>query len=250
LQQLDRNEQLPHDTLLKVFRLGQTPCPPTCGTKGSKGSKDNPECFHGLMPAEGSFRKKGLWQKEPVLGQLGHDPADDKRQVSSTQHCSSTTAAHSMLRRCHLVTSMRLFSLLLYSQVQLSWRSPCGLVIPASYVFASRRIHQAFKPLMLSCMFHAGARCACWPAQPGQHLLRERSHAVPASNPGVQARAVRAGARAGRAGCDTSAAVRTSTASSRQPEGMQQLQQHKTAGSMDCCLFVFWGGRYNGCVVS
>jgi ubiquitin carboxyl-terminal hydrolase 48 len=105
LQQLDRNEQLPHDTLLKVFKLGQTPCPPACGTKGSKGSKDNPECFHGLMPAEGSFRKKGLWQKEPVLGQLGHDPADDKRQVSSTQHCSSTTAVHSMLQKSHLVPS-------------------------------------------------------------------------------------------------------------------------------------------------
>ncbi|WIA08663.1 hypothetical protein OEZ85_008090 [Tetradesmus obliquus] len=80
LQLLDLDQQLPRETLLKVFKLGQTPCPPACGTKG-KGSKDNPECFHGLMPAEGSFRKKGLWQKEPILGQLGHDPADDKRQA-------------------------------------------------------------------------------------------------------------------------------------------------------------------------
>ncbi|KAF6259485.1 hypothetical protein COO60DRAFT_1001184 [Scenedesmus sp. NREL 46B-D3] len=80
LQLLDRNEQLSLETLLRVFKLGQTSCPPACGTKGSKGSKDNPECFHGLMPAEGSFRKKGLWQKEPVLGQLGYDPADDERQ--------------------------------------------------------------------------------------------------------------------------------------------------------------------------
>lgn len=94
LQLLDRNEQLPRETLLKVFKLGQAPCPPTCGAKGNKGSKDNPECFHGLMPAEGSFRKKGLWQKEAVLGQLGHDPADDKRQVIATQHCSSTAAVH------------------------------------------------------------------------------------------------------------------------------------------------------------
>jgi hypothetical protein len=94
LQLLDRNEQLPRETLLKVFKLGQTSCPPACGTKGSKGSKDNPECFHGLMPAEGSFRKKGLWQKEPVLGQLGHDPAGDKRQVIKALHCSSTIALH------------------------------------------------------------------------------------------------------------------------------------------------------------
>lgn len=105
LQLLDLDEQLPWETLLKVFKLGQTPCPPACGTKG-KGSKDNPECFHGLMPAEGSFRKKGLWQKEPILGQLGHDPADDKRQVSRTQRCSSTTTVHTACSsRCVLSRS-------------------------------------------------------------------------------------------------------------------------------------------------
>lgn len=83
LQLLDRNQQLPRETLERIFKLGQAACPPTCGTKGSKGNKDNPECFHGLLPPEGSHRKKGLWQKEPAIGQLGHDPADDKRMVSA-----------------------------------------------------------------------------------------------------------------------------------------------------------------------
>lgn len=76
------------DTLHKVFRLNMGPCSASCGKQGSKGSKDNPCCFHGLTPAEGGFRKKGLWQKEPVLGQLGHDPADDRRTVRyAAVHC-------------------------------------------------------------------------------------------------------------------------------------------------------------------
>jgi ubiquitin carboxyl-terminal hydrolase 48 len=80
LQTLECGAPPPPETLLKVFRLNMGPCSASCG-KGGKGSKDNPCCFHGLLPAEGSFRKKGLWQKEPVLGQLGFDPADDKRMV-------------------------------------------------------------------------------------------------------------------------------------------------------------------------
>lgn len=81
LQLLRCGAQPPVDTLHKVFRLNLGPCSAACG-KGGKGTRDNPCCFHGLLPAENSFRKKGLWQKEPVVGQLGHDPADDKRLVS------------------------------------------------------------------------------------------------------------------------------------------------------------------------
>lgn len=84
LQLLKVGAAPPAETLRKVLRLGQ-PCSASCGKAGSKGAKDNPCCFHGLLPAEGGFRKKGLWQKEPVVGQLGHDPADDKRMVSEAQ---------------------------------------------------------------------------------------------------------------------------------------------------------------------
>lgn len=80
LQLLDCNAAPPAETLQKVFRLNMGPCSAACG-KGGKGSRDNPCCFHGLLPAENSYRKKGLWQKEPVLGQLGHDPAEDRQKV-------------------------------------------------------------------------------------------------------------------------------------------------------------------------
>ncbi|KAF8072683.1 UBP26 [Scenedesmus sp. PABB004] len=83
LEKLDAGEELPLRALAKVFRLG-APCAPSCGTKGSKGAKDNPECFCALVPAEGSFRKKGLWQKEPVLGALGADPANERRASPDT----------------------------------------------------------------------------------------------------------------------------------------------------------------------
>jgi hypothetical protein len=101
LQLLDAGAAPPVDTLHKVFRLNVGPCSATCGKQGSKGSKDNPCYFHGMLPAEGSFRKKGLWQKEPVLGQLGHDPADDKRMVS----LPNASAAEALLGGAAVVRS-------------------------------------------------------------------------------------------------------------------------------------------------
>jgi hypothetical protein len=80
LQLLEAGAAPPLDTLAKVFRLNVA-CAASCGEKGSRGAKDTPCCVHGLVPAEGSFRKKGLWQKEPALGTLGHDPAEDRQEV-------------------------------------------------------------------------------------------------------------------------------------------------------------------------
>ncbi|KAL0020878.1 hypothetical protein WJX77_005350 [Trebouxia sp. C0004] len=46
-----------------------------------KSRKDNPNCLCGVVPAAGSFRRKGLWQKEPQgLMHLGASPSDQKRQ--------------------------------------------------------------------------------------------------------------------------------------------------------------------------
>lgn len=94
LQVLGRGAAPPADTLAKLFRLDLGPCSASCGTKGSKGTKDNPCCFHGLLPAEGGFRKKGLWQKEALLGQLGHDPSEDRRMVSSSPAFCKDTARY------------------------------------------------------------------------------------------------------------------------------------------------------------
>ena len=47
--------------------------------------KENPNCFCQLLPAEGSFRKKGLWQKDQMyLNALGPDPAYQRREVDPT----------------------------------------------------------------------------------------------------------------------------------------------------------------------
>ncbi|KAI3916826.1 hypothetical protein MKW98_001407 [Papaver atlanticum] len=43
-------------------------------------SKDNPNCFCGLVPPSNGYRKAGLWQKIPdVLLNLGHDPSEELR---------------------------------------------------------------------------------------------------------------------------------------------------------------------------
>lgn len=55
---------------------GLVRCGPTC-----KGNPRRPDCVCGLVPPEGSFRKKGLWRKDAdaLLENLGRDPADLKR---------------------------------------------------------------------------------------------------------------------------------------------------------------------------
>eukprot|EP00879_Flechtneria_rotunda_P021061 GHRR01022187.1.p1 GENE.GHRR01022187.1~~GHRR01022187.1.p1 ORF type:complete len:771 (+),score=324.72 GHRR01022187.1:120-2432(+) len=108
---INNGEQLPHDSLQKVFQLLQPPCPPNCGTKGSKGNKDNPQCFCALLPPEGSHRKKGLWQKEPVLGQLGRDPADDRRQTLETpaglRNLGNTCYVNAAMQFLHAIPDFR-----------------------------------------------------------------------------------------------------------------------------------------------
>lgn len=68
------------EALLRILRCNQPVC--TAGCKPNR--KDNPNCLCSLVPPPGSFRKKGLWTKEPaVITQLGHDPWLFKRQVGS-----------------------------------------------------------------------------------------------------------------------------------------------------------------------
>lgn len=75
-QELSNGANLSQQHLLNILRADQT-CDSAC-----KGRKDNPNCLCGLVPAPGSFRRKGLWQKEPQgLQQIGADPNDLKKQV-------------------------------------------------------------------------------------------------------------------------------------------------------------------------
>lgn len=109
LSRIDCQQSVSEELLQKVHKL-QVFCPSACGTKGSK---DNPLCFCGLIPQEGSFRKKGLWQKEPVLGQIGRDPAEDRRKVCQTRfgRCHATTVVCLHLMSCKTGVSLKQASL-------------------------------------------------------------------------------------------------------------------------------------------
>ena len=56
-------------------------------SKACKGRRDNPNCLCSTIPAPGSFRRKGLWQKDPsaLLTLGGMDPAGLARQVRSAR---------------------------------------------------------------------------------------------------------------------------------------------------------------------
>lgn len=75
-QDLNSGQALSQQQLLHVLQADK-PCDGAC-----KSRKDNPNCLCGLVPASGSVRRKGLWQKEPQgLMHLGANPADQHRQV-------------------------------------------------------------------------------------------------------------------------------------------------------------------------
>ena len=81
-RELNNGEALSHREMLHVLQADKA-CDSVC-----KGRKDNPNCFHGLVPALGSVRRKGLWQKEPQgLMQLGADPSGSRRQVPLMPSC-------------------------------------------------------------------------------------------------------------------------------------------------------------------
>jgi hypothetical protein len=74
-----------------------------------QGKSGNPNCLCNLLPAPGGFRRQGLWAKEAdVLGTLGPDPAETKRQVLGGRsprrcHCRICMAAallHAALWGC------------------------------------------------------------------------------------------------------------------------------------------------------
>ena len=121
-QELNKGQAPSQQELLHVLQADKT-CDSVC-----KGKKDNTNCLHGLVPAVGSLRRKGLWQKEPQgLMHLGADPAALRRQVCvATMHpvmhllVISTSAKRSVENTCHS------WSVMLCILAQDS-KLPCGL---------------------------------------------------------------------------------------------------------------------------
>jgi hypothetical protein len=77
LQRL-QSGQLTHDLILWLCGLHA----PGCGGSCKSNTKSCPTCFCGLAPAPGTWKKKGLWRKEPeLLTRLGPDPSSNERQL-------------------------------------------------------------------------------------------------------------------------------------------------------------------------
>jgi hypothetical protein len=83
LEVIQTKGTLDHDQLLLQLKAGQPPCDPWKPCKAN--NKQNPNCLCQLIPAEGSTRKKGVWQKDKAyLSALGPDPAGTLRSVSAS----------------------------------------------------------------------------------------------------------------------------------------------------------------------
>lgn len=137
-QELNNGETLSQQKILHVLQADKS-CDNVC-----KGRKDNPNCFHGVVPAVGSVRRKGLWQKEPQgLMHLGADPSGLRRQVPL------------MPSRHHV---MHL------------------LIVSTSSNILLRKTCYHFCTVMQSC---AGQQPSLWPQQPGQYMLCEQCSAMP-----------------------------------------------------------------------
>ncbi|XP_059298670.1 ubiquitin carboxyl-terminal hydrolase 26 isoform X1 [Lycium ferocissimum] len=75
-------------------------------------TKDNPNCFCGLIPPPNGSRKSGLWQKtSEVVNALGPDPSDDRRASPETPagltNLGATCYANSILQCLYMNKSFR-----------------------------------------------------------------------------------------------------------------------------------------------
>jgi len=90
-QDLNSGQAVSQQQILRILQANRH-CDGAC-----KSRKDNPNCLCGVVPAAGSFRRKGLWQKEPQgLMHLGANPSDQKRQVCVliTSRCAKVLPCH------------------------------------------------------------------------------------------------------------------------------------------------------------
>jgi hypothetical protein len=196
LATIEETGDLPNDVKLHLLRCDQPLCPPGC--KG--GRKDNPKCFCGMIPEEGHFKRVGLFSKTPaVLGSLGVDPATQRRAVRGFLCCvrfvsacfarcvqcvaraawRGAKAAHCVVQRCTR-----------HFQCVCLCHSLTICLLPPRLECAPKRTPHARKR-------KTGPAAPRRPAQPRQHVLRQRVAADARVGRRLRRRAAAPRARAG-----------------------------------------------------
>nr|GEV53258.1 ubiquitin carboxyl-terminal hydrolase 26 [Tanacetum cinerariifolium] len=96
------------DDIKQLYMLEKPLCYPGCRVN----TKDNPNCFCGLIPPPNGNRKSGLWQKmSEIVAPLGDDPSKELRESLNTpaglSNLGATCYANSILQFLYMNKSFR-----------------------------------------------------------------------------------------------------------------------------------------------
>lgn len=99
--------EITDDDIYKLYNIWKPVC------QGCRvNSKDNPNCFCGLIPSANGSRKSGLWQKmSEILQALGPDPSKDLRALfdfpAGLTNLGATCYANSILQCLYMNSLFR-----------------------------------------------------------------------------------------------------------------------------------------------